>query len=40
LGVAAGASVLVAGSSIFGDREGVDAAMRRLRTASQNAGNE
>jgi ribulose-phosphate 3-epimerase len=36
LGVAAGADVLVAGSSIFGDREGVDAAMRRLRTAIED----
>ncbi len=39
LGVAAGADVLVAGTSIFGDREGVDAAMRRLRTATADATN-
>jgi len=31
--VRAGATVLVAGSSIFGDAEGVTAAMKRLRTA-------
>lgn len=31
LGVAAGANVLVAGSSIFGAKEGVDGAMKRLR---------
>jgi len=37
LGVAAGANVLVAGSSIFGDRDGVDAAMRRLRAATEDA---
>jgi ribulose-phosphate 3-epimerase len=36
LGVAAGADVLVAGSSIFGDREGVEAAMKRLRTAIED----
>jgi ribulose-phosphate 3-epimerase len=30
--VRAGATVLVAGSAIFGDREGVAAAMKRLRT--------
>jgi len=35
LGVAAGADVLLAGSSIFGDPEGVDAAMRRLRSATE-----
>jgi ribulose-phosphate 3-epimerase len=40
LGVAAGADALVAGTSIFGDSEGVDAAMRRLRTASEEAVNE
>jgi ribulose-phosphate 3-epimerase len=33
LGVAAGADALVAGTSIFGDREGVDAAMRRLQAS-------
>ncbi len=31
--VRAGATVLVAGSAIFGDREGVATAMKRLRTA-------
>src|SRR3989442_2178991 len=31
--VRAGATVLVAGSAIFGDRDGVTAAMKRLRTA-------
>jgi ribulose-phosphate 3-epimerase len=36
LGVAAGACVLVAGTSIFGDPEGVDAAMKKLRTATEN----
>jgi ribulose-phosphate 3-epimerase len=39
LGVAAGADVLVAGTSVFGDREGVDAAMRRLRTSIEDAVN-
>jgi ribulose-phosphate 3-epimerase len=34
LGVAAGANVLVAGSSIFGDGVGVTAAMKRLRAAA------
>jgi len=38
LGVAAGADVLVAGSSIFGDPAGVDAAMMQLRTAARDAG--
>jgi ribulose-phosphate 3-epimerase len=38
LGVAAGADVLVAGSSIFGDPAGVDAAMLQLRTAAQETG--
>jgi ribulose-phosphate 3-epimerase len=33
LGVAAGAGVLVAGSSIFGAHDGVDAAMKQLRDA-------
>ena len=33
-GVAAGANVLVAGTSIFGDSEGVAAAMIRLRAAT------
>jgi ribulose-phosphate 3-epimerase len=34
LGVDAGADVLVAGTSIFGDRDGVDTAMRRLGAAA------
>jgi len=37
LGVAAGANVLVASTSIFGDPERVDAAMRRLRAATETA---
>src|SRR5260370_26337492 len=37
LGVAAGADVLVAGTSIFGDPDGVDAAMKRLRAATETA---
>jgi len=40
LGVAAGANALVAGSSIFGDREGIDAGMKRLRTAADDALNK
>jgi ribulose-phosphate 3-epimerase len=36
LGVAAGACVLVAGTSVFGDDEGVDSAMKKLRTATEN----
>ena len=39
LGVAAGANVLVAGSSIFGDGDGVTAAMKRLRAAANRAVN-
>ena len=35
LAVAAGANVLVAGSAIFNDREGVTDAMKRLRAAAQ-----
>ena len=35
LTVAAGANVLVAGSAIFNDSEGITAAMQRLRAASQ-----
>ena len=35
LAVAAGANVLVAGTAIFNDSEGITAAMRRLRTAIQ-----
>jgi ribulose-phosphate 3-epimerase len=37
LAVGAGASVLVAGSAIFGDRDGVAAAMKRLRAAVETA---
>jgi ribulose-phosphate 3-epimerase len=33
LGVAAGANVLVAGTSVFGEREGVAAAMQRLQAS-------
>jgi ribulose-phosphate 3-epimerase len=40
LGVAAGADVLVAGSSIFGDPDGVEAAMKRLRAAVEDAVNK
>lgn len=36
LGVAAGAGVLVAGTSVFGDPDGVDAAMKKLRSATEN----
>jgi len=36
LGVAAGANVLVAGTSIFGDPDGVEAGMQRLRAATEN----
>src|SRR5271165_6924085 len=39
LGVAAGANVLVAGSAIFGDGDGVTAAMNRLRAATKQAVN-
>jgi ribulose-phosphate 3-epimerase len=35
--VEAGANVLVAGSAIFGDGEGVAAAMKRLRAAAHHA---
>ena len=38
--VHAGATVLVAGSAVFGDREGVGAAMTRLRTAADEARRE
>jgi len=34
LGVAAGADVLVAGTSVFGDRDGVAAAMKRLQAST------
>jgi ribulose-phosphate 3-epimerase len=37
LAVGAGASLLVAGSAIFGDRDGVAAAMKRLRAAVEMA---
>lgn len=39
LGVAAGADVLVAGSSIFGDPEGIEPAMKRLRAAVTDTKN-
>src|SRR6266481_2353560 len=39
LGVAAGADVLVAGSSIFGDSAGVDTAMKQLRAATEDMVN-
>jgi pentose-5-phosphate-3-epimerase len=35
--VDAGANVLVAGSAVFGDRDGATAAMQRLRTAVMGA---
>jgi len=38
LGVAAGADVLVAGSSIFGDSAGVDTPMKQLRAAAAETG--
>jgi ribulose-phosphate 3-epimerase len=38
--VRAGAGVLVAGSAVFGDREGVAAGMNRLRTAIDDAGRD
>ena len=38
LAVAAGADVLVAGSAIFNDAEGIAAAMQRLRAASAQSG--
>src|SRR5215475_15078750 len=38
LGVGAGANVLVAGSSIFGDPKGVDAAMKQLQAAAEETG--
>jgi pentose-5-phosphate-3-epimerase len=37
LGVKAGANVLVAGTSIFGDAKGVEAAMKQLLTATEDA---
>src|SRR5215469_14911905 len=39
LGVAAGANVLVAGSAVFGAEDGVVAAMKRLRAATNQASN-
>src|SRR5262245_34859219 len=36
LGISAGADVLVAGTSVFGDPEGVEAGMKRLQTAITN----
>jgi ribulose-phosphate 3-epimerase len=38
--VRAGATVLVAGSSIFSDRDGVASAMKRLRAAIDSTKNE
>jgi ribulose-phosphate 3-epimerase len=38
--IRAGATVLVAGSAIFGDREGVAAAMKRLRMAMIHPADE
>src|SRR6266404_5632210 len=38
LGVAAGADVLVAGSSIFGDSAAVDTPMKQLRAAAEETG--
>lgn len=40
LAVAAGANVLVAGTAIFGDSQGVAAAMKRLRAAANKTGNQ
>lgn len=40
LAVAAGANVLVAGTSVFGERQGVAAAMKRLQTAANNAAKQ
>jgi ribulose-phosphate 3-epimerase len=37
--VDAGANVLVAGSAIFGDRDGIAAAMKRLRATANQVGN-
>jgi ribulose-phosphate 3-epimerase len=38
LGVTAGANVIVAGTSIFGCRQGIETAMRRLREAAKLKG--
>jgi ribulose-phosphate 3-epimerase len=40
LAVSAGANVLVAGTAVFGDSQGVAAAMKRLQTATNNAVNQ
>ncbi|HWH71045.1 MAG TPA: hypothetical protein VNT26_16775, partial [Candidatus Sulfotelmatobacter sp.] len=40
LAVGAGASVLVAGTSVFGARQGVAAAMQRLKAAANSAVNK
>jgi ribulose-phosphate 3-epimerase len=40
LAVAAGANVLVAGTSVFGKSQGVAAAMKQLQTAANNAVNQ
>ena len=40
LAVRAGATVLVAGSAIFGDPDGVDTAMKRLRRAVNHGEDE
>jgi ribulose-phosphate 3-epimerase len=40
LAVRAGANVLVAGSAVFGERDGVAAAMKRLRSALNQRGDE
>jgi len=40
LAVAAGANVLVAGTSIFGDRQGVATAMKKLQAAANAATNQ
>ena len=37
--IAAGANVLVAGSAVFGENQGVTAAMNRLRAAVNQVGN-
>jgi ribulose-phosphate 3-epimerase len=40
LAVAAGANILVARTSVFGDRQGVAAAMKRLRAATNNTAKQ
>jgi ribulose-phosphate 3-epimerase len=40
LAIEAGANVLVAGTSIFGDSQGAQAAMKRLQTAANNAATQ